>query len=216
MLGRFMPDMLTAAAIFGVIGVVFFLMASAALKRGRLLRLTTRLALSLLFLAIGGMLSAVTLGTQGYRALTHEEVAAVVETEPLGPHHFRARIRLPDGRTESYVLAGDELYVDAHILKWNPIVNVLGLHTAYELDRVGGRYRLLADEQRAPRTVYGVAPVRTLDLFNLRRRYALLAPLVDAEYGSATFVSVEQAQRLEVRVSTSGLLIRPISTVSGS
>ncbi|MFL6621551.1 MAG: hypothetical protein ACJ8J7_04895 [Sulfurifustaceae bacterium] len=211
-----MPDMLTAAAIFGFLGAMFFLMASAALKRGRLLRLTTRLTLSVVFLAVAALLGAITLGTQGYRALTHEEVAALVETEPLGPHHFRARFSFPDGRSASYVLAGDELYVDAHILKWKPLVNLLGLHTAYELDRVGGRYRLLSDEQRAPRTVYGVAPARTINLFNLRQRYAMLAPLLDAEYGSATFVSVEQAQRLEVRVSTSGLLIRPLGAVTGS
>lgn len=208
--------MLTAAAIFGFLGAVFFLMASAALKRGRLIRLTTRLALSLVFLAIAAVLSAITLGTQGYRALTREEVAAVVETQPLGPHHFRARFSFPDGHTASYLLAGDELYVDAHILKWKPLVNMLGLHTAYELDRVGGRYRLLSDEQHAPRTVYGIAAQRTVDLFNLRQRFAALAPLLDAEYGSATFVSVDEAQRLEVRVSTSGLLIRPLGAMSGS
>src|SRR5436189_3925807 len=139
-----MPDLLTTIAlVFGFLGLVFFLSASAALKRGRLIRLTTRLTLSLAFLAIGGLFGGLILGTQGYRALTREEVAATVETEPLGPHRFRARIHFPDGRESSYLLSGDELYIDAHILKWKPLANLIGLHTAYELDRVAGRYRAL-------------------------------------------------------------------------
>jgi len=37
----------------------------------------------------------------------------------------------------------------------------------------------------------------------------VLAPLVDAEYGSATFVAAGRPAQFEVRVSTTGLLIRP-------
>jgi hypothetical protein len=196
------------ALVCGAIGLLFMIAAMAALRRGRLIRVTTRLAFTLLFFAVGALFAAITLGTQGYRALTHEEVAAIVETEPVAPHRFRARFRFPDGREAVYTVAGDELYIDAHILKWKPMVNILGLHTAYELDRVAGRYRSLGDEQQAPRTVHGIGADRAVDVFTLRQRYAVLAPLLDAEYGSATFVTVEQPERLEVRVSTSGLLIR--------
>jgi hypothetical protein len=45
-------------------------------------------------------------------------------------------------------------------------------------------------------------------LFGLRRRYEFLAPLLDAEYGSATFIPVTRPAELELRVSTTGLLIR--------
>jgi len=37
----------------------------------------------------------------------------------------------------------------------------------------------------------------------------LFAPLLDAEYGSASFVPAGE-RRIEVRVSTSGLLIREV------
>ena len=88
------------------------------------------------------------------------------------------------------------------------MANALGLRTAYELDRVGGRYRDVQRERTAPRTVYPLGDDRTVDLFDLRQRYAWLSPLLDAEYGSATFVSVPRPAELEVRVSTSGLLMR--------
>jgi hypothetical protein len=47
-----------------------------------------------------------------------------------------------------------------------------------------------------------------VDLYGLRRRYAFLAPVIDAEYGSATFVAVTRPAELELRVSSTGLLFR--------
>ncbi len=163
-----------------------------------------------MFLGGAAACGAVALGVQGYRALTHEEVAAVVRTEPLGPSRFQAQFRFPDGREMSYTLSGDELYVDARILKWHSWVNIFGLHTVYELDRVAGRYRDLAQEQQQRRTVESLAPARKVDLFSLRRRYALLGPLLDAAYGSATFAAADGPAQYEVRVSTTGLLIRKL------
>lgn len=198
------------AVLFAIVGVTLVLAAWAALRRRRPLRMSLRLLWALVFLAVGATCGAIALGVQGYRALTHEDVAAVVRTRPLGPERFQAQFRFPDGREATYTLAGDELYVDAHILKWQPWANILGLHTAYELDRVAGRYRDLAQEQTQPRTVLSLAPQRRVDLFSLRRRYALLAPLLDAEYGSATFAAADAPAQYEVRVSTTGLLIRKL------
>jgi len=89
-------------------------------------------------------------------------------------------------------LAGDALYVDAHILKWKPIVNILGLHTAYELDRVAGRYMDLKEERESIRTVFLLSRDKPLDMFTLRQRYSLLRPLLDAEYGSASFINSDK------------------------
>ncbi len=206
-----MPDVLWwLAALFAVVGVALVMAAWAALRRRRPLRMSLRLLWALLFLAVGATCGAIALGVQGYRAFTHEDIAAVVHIQPLGPESFRAQFRFPDGREATYTLAGDELYVDAHILKWQPWANVLGLHTVYELDRVAGRYRDLAQEQRQPRTALSLAPQRGVDLFSLRQRYTLLRPLLDAEYGSATFADADSPARYEVRVSTTGLLIRKL------
>jgi len=206
-----MPDILWwLAALFAIAGVALVMAAWAALRRRRPLRMSLRLLWALVFLAAGAACGAIALGVQGYRALTHEDVAAVVRTQPLGGNRFQAQFRFPDGREASYTLAGDELYVDAHILKWQAWANILGLNTVYELDRVAGRYRDLAQEQRQPRTVLSLAPQRRVDLFSLRRRYALLAPLLDAEYGSATFAAADTPAQYEVRVSTTGLLIRKL------
>ena len=81
---------------------------------------------------------------------------------------------------------------------------------------MAGRHTNLDEEQAEPRTVYTLAAPKPFNLFDLRRRYPLLfSPLVDAEYGSATFVEVDEAAELEVRVSTTGLLIRERPESSG-
>ena len=141
-------------------------------------------------------------------ALTREDLAARISVQPSAPQQFTALVRYPDGRSRTFNLAGDEIYVDAHILKWKPIANIVGLHTAYELDRIAGRYQELAQERAAMRTIYLLRDERPVELFRLRQRYAFLAPLYDAEYGSATFMQVKEPTELEVRVSTSGLLLR--------
>ncbi len=206
-----MPDILWwVAVLFAVLGVAMLIAAGTALRRRRPLRMSARLLLALVFLAGAAASGAIALGVQGYRALTHEEIAAMVRTEPLGPNRFRAQFRFPDGREVAYTLSGNQLYVDARILKWHPFANIFGLHTVYELDRVAGRYHDLTQEQQQPRTVQSLAPERQVDLFGLRQRYALLSPLLDADYGSATFAAADSPAQYEVRVSTTGLLIRKL------
>jgi hypothetical protein len=203
----FDPFVVVALA-FGALGAILVLAGLVALLRWRPMRFIFRTLIGLLLLALGALSGTVAIGTQGYRALTHEEVAARISVRPAGPQKFAATVRHPDGRSQVFDLAGDEIYVDAHILKWKPIANVIGLHTAYELDRVAGRYQAIEQERSAPRTVYLLREERPVELFRLRQRYSFLAPLYDAEYGSATFVQVKEPAELEVRVSTSGLLVR--------
>jgi len=160
------------------------------------------------------LLGAITVGINGYRAFTQEALAATIKTEPLGPHHFRATVTLPDSSLHMFDLAGDAVYVDAHVLKWRPIATLLGLETVYELDRISGRYQALGDEQTRERTVYSLAHKKPFDAFDLARSYWILRPFVDAEYGSATFIgaTARGGATYELRVSTTGLLVRPSRT----
>jgi hypothetical protein len=200
------------ALICAALGVLSLALVVFSARRRKLLRSLGALLAGALCLCLAALAGMLNFGVRGYRALTAEEVAARVRTEPAGPQRFRAIVEFPDGRTGQFEIAGDQLYVDAHILKWKPIVNLLGLHTGYELDRVGGRYTALADERQRPHTVFPLGPERTIDVFAFVRRHPrVLSPLVDASYGSGTFVGVEQPGRFEVRVSTSGLLIRPLA-----
>ncbi len=199
---------LTAAAVaLFVAGVLLGFSGLAALLRARLLRFVVRSVLSLLFLVSGVGLGILVLGTQGMRALAHEEVAARIKVVPTGPQAYDATVTFADGRVETYALAGDDIYLDAHIVKWMPLANQLGLHTTYRLDRIGGRYRALGQEVTSARTIYPLGEPGGFDIIGFARRFPI-AKVFDAQYGSATYVPVEGPAELELRVSTSGLLLR--------
>jgi hypothetical protein len=213
------PDLTNAplfpfAVVFGVLGIILVLSAIIAFVRLSLPQSAYRLLAGILLLALGSLAGTISVGMMGYRALTREEVAARIAVRPAGPQRFIATFRFADGREATYELAGDEIYVDAHIIKWHPYANMIGLHTAYQIDRVAGRYHAIKDEREAMRTVHALARDKAVDLYTMRRRHAFLSPVFDAEYGSATFVPVTRPAELELRVSTTGLLMREAKSAS--
>lgn len=204
-----LPTIFAVAA--ALLAVVFFVAGVRALRRRRVVTSAIDGLVGVLLLVCAALLGVITIATTGYRALTREDLAATVEIVPTGPRRFEARLELPDGTRDTFDLAGDQIYVDAHILKWKPVANLLGLHTAYELDRIGGRYADIGSELVDEKTVYSLKTSKPagLDMFSLARETSLFAPLLDAEYGSGTFQRAARPAVYEVYVSTTGLLIRP-------
>ncbi len=198
-----------------LLAVVLALSALTGMKRYRRLGSALQLLMSLLLLALAGLALVIAVGVHGYRALTQEVTAATVDVEQLAPQTYRARVSFAGGGERTYDLKGDELYVDAHILKWKPVATLLGLHTGYRLDRIAGRYASIEDERSKAHSVYVLQPGGRVDVFDLARRYPVLAPLVDARYGSGTFVRLGSGGRFAIRVSTTGLLVRPVGAPSG-
>ena len=200
--------LLYAGIACAIVGVIVVVAGVFALLRARPLRFVSRTLLGALLLCAGALALAVSFGIQGYRALIDEQPAGRVFVKKTAPQRFSARFVFPDGREATYDIAGDEIQVDAHILKWKPIANLIGLRTVYELDRIGGRYRSVEQERSAARSVHPLAPTRVVDLFDLRQRYVFLAPLLDAEYGSASYVPVDADVELQVSVAPSGVVLR--------
>ena len=192
------------------LSLVFLVVAIRAFRGRRWLGSLGSAGTGALFLSLAALSATLGVSTQGYRALTLEEVAATITTVPTGPRAFQAFVEFADGRDTTLHVLGDQLLVDAHILKWRPLANVLGVHTWYELDRLAGRYVDIGDERSMPRTVHSLKTAKPRDLFLLAQRYTLLALLVDTEYGSATYVEVTRPARFEIRVSTTGLLVREV------
>jgi len=203
------PGLLAVVAVAGVaLGLACIGGAFAAARARKVAWSAVAMLLATLLLLASGLVGTVSMGLRGYRTLTREEVAARVEVKPIGQQLFQVRFEFADGRQTRYTLAGDELYVDARVLKWKSVANWFGLHTHYELDRVAGRYEDLKDERAGIRTIHSLAPERRINLFHLVRSSARFSPLVDAEYGSASFVPADRPASYELRVSTTGLLFR--------
>ena len=205
-----MEILLAVAAGFGLLSLVLFGFAVRAFRGRRWMGTVSRTGGGALFLSLSALGATLGASTQGYRALTGEEVALTVTTVPTGPRAFQAFVEFADGRDTTLNVQGDQVMIDAHILKWRYLGNVFGLQTQYELDRLTGRYLDIDSERRLDRTVHSLKSDKPVDLFDLVSRYSFLALIVDAEYGSATYIEVQQPARFQVTVSTTGLLVREI------
>jgi len=200
--------LIIAATVFILLCVIFLFAFFTSLRKKRFFGAVRNFTFAVLMLTLSLLFGTISISIQGYNALTREELAATVEIFPVSKQIFMARITFPDSSEKQYKLEGDEFYIDAHILKWKSLANLFGLHTYYELDRIAGRYIDIEDETNKNRTVYSVAEDKLIDAFDLRLKYPFLSFLVDAEYGSASFITTNAHKNLKIMVSTTGLLIR--------
>ncbi len=179
-----------AAIVFFILCVIFLVLFVTSLRKKKFFGAVRDFVFALLMLTLSLLFGVISFSIQGYNALIKEELAASVEILPVTEQSFSAKIIFPDGDEKEYDIDGEEFYIDAHILKWKSVANLFGLHTFYELDRVSGRYTNIEDEKYKKRTVYSLAKERAIDIFKLRLDYPFLSFLVDAQYGSATFINI--------------------------
>ena len=197
--------------VVGLTAVLFFIAAVRNLGRRRISGgLTKGLISAVLFLlAAGAALVSVNLRT--YQRLTAEQPAGTLQFTRLGYHQFNGVFTFPSGERTDFELRGDEWQIDARLLKWRGLANLLGFDTAYRLDRISGRYTSIDDERSLPRTVYALNQPERVDLWALAHRYRSLVPWIDALYGSATYLPMADGARYAISVSQSGLIARPVN-----
>jgi len=202
--------LIVGIALLGVLLAIPFLLASVRrLRRLRLVGGTLYLlsgAVVLLLVSVAGLVAA---NLFTYARLTHEQEAARITSRQLGQRHFAVSLQAQDAPPRHFEVRGDEWQIDARVLKWRAMGNLLGLDTLYRLERLSGRYGDGASERAAPRTVHDLADEPGLDLWTLTRRYQRYVPLADALYGSAAFVPMAEGAEYVVTVSSSGLVVRP-------
>ena len=106
-------------AIVSAILALFLLLASASSLRERhwVSGFVTLLLGMTLFLA-GLLFGAISVGTEGYRPLGGDEVAVTVTAERMAGDSILARFTFEGGLSRTYRLAGDELEIEVHVLKW--------------------------------------------------------------------------------------------------
>ena len=206
-----------AALVLLIVGLACCWLALAGLRRRKVARgvLSGMTGLALLAAAAAAMLLASNLHT--YARLTHETDAGEIRFRQLGSDRYRAELvlapsdpaRLPSSR--SFDLQGQEWQLDARIIKWHGIANLLGLDALYRMDRLSGRYRSADEELQRPRSVYPLSENPGLDLWSLAQRHGTWLGLVDASYGSATYLPMADGAIYSLHVSQSGLLARPVN-----
>ncbi|BFM16378.1 hypothetical protein R50073_25610 [Maricurvus nonylphenolicus] len=199
-------------ALFIALLCCLLLWAAGALlwKRGWLLGWLRGMAGTALIL-FGAVMAFAAVDVFSYKQLQSEQTIATLSFDALGTQHYRVLLVDASGRESRYELRGDQWQLDARFLKWKGSLARWGLKPGYRMDRLGGRYYSLEKERNAERTVYDLnGSQSTVDVWQWIKS-AEGWPGIDAAYGSATFVPMADGALYEVRVSTTGLLARPLN-----
>lgn len=147
-----------------------------------------------------------------YRQIVEEESIGTISFEELEPQRYTAVLVDTKGRESRYELSGDQWQMDARFLKWPTALAAIGVKPGYRLDRISGRYYSLDQERSAERTVYSLnQSTLGVDVWEMFNGWGRSFKLVDAVYGSATFVPMADGALYEVRLSNTGLLARPLN-----
>lgn len=194
-----------------VLGVLALLLGIVRLRRGRWVRAGFNGVLGIVLLLAGALLAAAATNLHTYHRLTHEEAVADLSFVALGEGRYQVYVRYPNGQARLFGLEGDEWQLDARVLKWRGMANLIGLDAHYRLERIRGRHRDLARERQGPHTVYDLASDPGLNLWEIAERYGQWLPVLDAVYGSATYLPMVDGAEYRVSLSQSGLVARPLN-----
>ncbi|WGL17359.1 cation/multidrug efflux pump [Microbulbifer bruguierae] len=165
-------------------------------------------------LLLGGALLIVliALDVYSYRNLAKEHSVGTVSFERLDDQHFMVKFADEDGVSQEFELHGDQWQLDARMLKWKGPLARWGVEPAYRLDRLSGRYLTLQDERSKERSVHALSESENgVDVWSFLRSMDNRVAVVDAVYGSATFLPMQDGAVYEVRISHTGLLARPLN-----
>jgi len=164
--------------------------------------------LCLISLATTFMLLALNIHT--YQRLTYEKPIVSLAFKQLGPQQYRVTLEQMDSNQHNdFILNGNEWQLDARILRWEPVMQILGFNTIYRLERLNGRYSKIDQELSQPRTVYSLTEEQGLDLWSLAREYQDWMKWLDAYYGNATYLPMRDGARFVVSINQYGLIARP-------
>jgi hypothetical protein len=197
--------------VFALAGILFLFAAVRRMRRRKVLGgvLNGVTALALVLLSVCAALIAADLRT--YQRLTYEQPAGELQLNRTGERQFNAVLTYPAGERANFALRGDEWQIDARVLKWRALANIVGFNSVYRLERISGRYARIEDERDQPRTVYALNPPQRIDPWDLVHRYHSWIPWLDALYGSAAFLPMADGALYEIMMSQSGLIARPLN-----
>jgi hypothetical protein len=201
--------------VIGSIGMLLCVLGIIKLTK-RLMMSSFRYEISgIVLLSVAAMLFLVSSNIHTYERLVYEQRVAVINFHKISAKHFSVELEEPaSGESWFYELRGDEWQLDAQILTWHGYANLLGLDSYYRLHRLSGRYSDIEEERNAPRTVHGLAAEQRIDLWSYANEYKNWLSMVDATYGSAVFLPMNDAARYSISISRNGLVARPDNAIA--
>ncbi len=198
--------------LIALTGLLLAVISFSRLGQKRLLSAGIYSSFSCVLLVLAVALIALSMNLYTYHRISHEQDIAEIVFKKLGSQYYSATIYIEgEHRNAEYIIKGDEWQLDARIIKWDPPVYLAGLDSLYRLERISGRYRDVQEEKTENRTVYSLTENKGLDIWSITKKYPSWVPWIDAYYGSATYLPMDDGARFKITLSQTGLLARPVN-----
>lgn len=166
-------------------------------------------------LAIAALIALTAFDVYSYKQVLQEQVVATINFDRIEDQHFFAVLADKEGNEQRVELRGDQWQLDARIVKWDGYLATLGIKPAYRLERLSGRYYDIEKEISAKRTAYTVHnSLYGVDVWKILNTYPDWIPVVDAVYGSATYLPMKDGALFEITLSNTGLVARPMNAAA--
>ncbi len=159
---------------------------------------------SLGFVAFGVMVLALVVAYNLvlYKTVEEGQVIATLRFMEVAPQEFDVELVRNDELNSLYRVQGDQWQLDVRLIKVSAWFD--GDLPAYKLDRLSGRYLSLEQENNTRRTAHSLAEVELVDTWPWFANKDLLG-VVQAKYGSATFMPMANGAIYQVRLFHDGL-----------
>lgn len=154
---------------------------------------------------------------QSYRTYAiGQPIAQVLVTPGNSPDEFRVRIQelgnpLDDRKMplrEEYAIHGDRWMIEGHLIRFHPLLNLLGFKPIYQLTRIQGSFYSIEDEQSKERTVYSLVEPRDEKWWKWMYTASKSYPIIEMVHGSAVSQDAEAGSEFIVTIVPTGFTLQ--------
>jgi hypothetical protein len=200
------------ALVIALIAIYIFYKAAKLLWQNSWFVGFCRGFLGLALMGVAAVIAITAFDLYSYKQVLQEQVVATIHFDKIEDQHYFAVLADKEGQEQRVELRGDQWQLDARLVKWKGYLASFGLKPAYRLERLSGRYYDIEQETTEKRTAHRVHPdFYGVDVWQLINKYPDWLPIVDAVYGSATYLPMKDGALFEISLTQSGLLARPIN-----
>jgi hypothetical protein len=173
------------------------------------MRKLVTLSFFLLCVLLGMLVLLLSASIYTYNTLSEETVIAELRFERTGDREYVSHLRTGNRCEERMLpIIGDQWRIDAEFLKWKYWALLFGLDSQYRLDRLEGRYKSTADQNKEPNIAHDLADGTAVDIVNFARSLGPLNFLIDATYGSSTYQDIDPRLVYYVSKTPTGIITR--------
>lgn len=197
---------LVVAGLLAIVGASYLL-----LRRGWFwIWLKASFAIGLVACTIIALLSL--LDVLSYKQLLSETPIATISMYEVKPQHFDVTLIATGSEKEQrFEMHGDQWQLDARLLTWAGPIAALGKKPLYRLDRISGRYISLEQARNAEQSVYGLESSGAIDIWQILK---VIPSWIDANYGSAVYMPMENGAVYSVYLTSKGMNVRPVNSIA--